>query len=188
MFDGFWHVRPQFMERILTRRQIWCDDVRTDRAETCAELAGAALDAALQDLARRFGDEPDAWRWGTAHAARMPHPIFADQPVLSLLFGIEVPTGGDSVTLNVGHFNPRNQRWPFANTHAATYRAIYHLADLDQSRFVTATGQSGNPLSRHYDDLTVLWASGRAVPIPRHGSDQPQPVIGELRLTLPGRD
>ena len=188
MFDGFWHVRPQFMERILTRRQIWCDDVRTDRAETCAELAGAALDAALQDLARRFGDEPDAWRWGTAHAARMPHPIFADQHVLSLLFGIEVPTGGDSVTLNVGHFNPRNQRWPFANTHAATYRAIYHLADLDQSRFVTATGQSGNPLSRHYDDLTVLWASGRAVPIPRHGSDQPQPVIGELRLTLPGRD
>ena len=188
MFDGFWHVRPQFMERILTRRQIWCDDVRTDRAETCTELAGAALDAALQDLARRFGDEPDAWRWGTAHAARMPHPIFADQPVLSLLFGIEVPTGGDSVTLNVGHFNPRNQRWPFANTHAATYRAIYHLADLDQSRFDTATGQSGNPLSRHYDDLTVLWASGRAVPIPRHGSDQPQPVIGELRLTLPGRD
>ena len=188
MFDGFWHVRPQFMERILTRRQIWCDDVRTDRAETCTELAGAALDAALQDLARRFGDEPDAWRWGTAHAARMPHPIFADQHVLSLLFGIEVPTGGDSVTLNVGHFNPRNQRWPFANTHAATYRAIYHLADLDQSRFVTATGQSGNPLSRHYDDLTVLWASGRAVPIPRHGSDQPQPVIGELRLTLPGRD
>ena len=188
MFDGFWHVRPQFMERILTRRQIWCDDVRTDRAETCAELAGAALDAALQDLARRFGDEPDAWRWGTAHAARMPHPIFAEQPVLSLLFGIEVPTGGDSVTVNVGHFNLRNQRWPFANTHAATYRAIYHLADLDQSRFVTATGQSGNPLSRHYDDLTVLWASGRAVPIPRHGSDQPQPVIGELRLTLPGRD
>ena len=50
MFDGFWHVRPQFMERILTRRQIWCDDVRTRPVETCAELATDALDAALLDL------------------------------------------------------------------------------------------------------------------------------------------
>jgi penicillin G amidase len=182
MFDGFWHVRPQFMERILTRRQVWCDDVRTDRVETCAELAGAALDAALDDLTRRFGDKPDAWRWGDAHAARMPHPVFADQPVLSPLFSIEVPTGGDSVTVDVGHFNPRNERRPFASTHAATYRAIYHLADLDESRFVTATGQSGNPLSRRYEDLTALWASGRSVPIRRDGASYRRLALGELRL------
>ena len=182
MFDGFWHVRPQFMERILTRRQIWCDDVRTDPVETCAELASSALDAALLDLTRRFGDEPDAWRWGDAHPARMIHGIFADQPLLSLLFSIEVPTGGDSVTVNVGHFNPRNERRPFASTHAATYRAIYHLADLDESRFVTATGQSGNPLSRHYDDLTGFWAGGRSVPLGRDGAIYRQQAVGELRL------
>ena len=182
MFDGFWHVRPQFMERILTQRQIWCDDVRTDPVETCAELASSALDAALLDLSRRFGDEPDAWRWGDAHPARMMHGIFADQPLLSLLFSIEVATGGDSVTVDVGHFNPRNERRPFASTHAATYRAIYHLADLDESRFVTATGQSGNPLSRHYDDLTGLWAGGRSVPLGRDGAIYRQQAVGELRL------
>ena len=103
----------------------------------------------------------------------MIHAIFADQPLLSLLFSIEVATGGDSVTVDVGHFDPRDERRPFASTHAATYRAIYHLADLDQSRFVTATGQSGNPLSRHYDDLTVLWAKGRSVPIGRDGASLP---------------
>ena len=67
LFDAFWHVRPQFMELILTGRQIWCDDVRTDPVETCAELAAAALDAALLDLDRRFGDDPEGWRWGDAH-------------------------------------------------------------------------------------------------------------------------
>jgi penicillin amidase len=182
LFDGFWHVRPQFMERILTRRQIWCDDVRTDPVETCAALATAALDAALRDLTRRFGDDPDAWRWGVAHPARMSHAIFADQPFLSRLFGIEVPTGGDSVTVAVGHFNPRNEHWPFASTHAATYRAVYDLADLDRSRFVTATGQSGNPLSPHYDDLTAPWAAGRAVPLGRDGRAYRRQAIGELRL------
>ena len=185
LFDGFWHVRPQFMERILTRRQVWCDDVRTGPVETCAELATAALDAALTDLARRFGDEPDAWRWGEAHVARMSHRIFAEQPVMDLLFNVLVGTGGDSVTVNVGHFDPRNERQPFASTHAATYRAIYQLTDLDQSRFVTASGQSGNPLSHHYADLTELWASGRSVPIGRDGASYRRQAVGELRLAPP---
>jgi penicillin G amidase len=186
MFEGFWHVRPQFMDRILTRRRIWCDDVRTDAVETCAELAAAALDVALRDLTRRFGDEPDNWRWGDAHPARMSHPIFADQPLLELLFNIEVATGGDSVTVAVGHFNPRNERRPFASTHAATYRAIYDLADPDESRFVTATGQSGNPLSPHYRDLTYLWAVGRSVPIRRDGASYRREAVGALRLQPSG--
>jgi penicillin amidase len=182
MFEGFWHVRPQFMDRILTRRQIWCNDIRTDQVETCAALASAALDAALDDLARRFGDDPDDWRWGEAHAARMSHPVFADQPFLELLFDIQVATGGDSVTVNVGHFDPRNERRPFASTHAASYRAIYHLADLDESRFVTATGQSGTPLSRHYRDLTSLWAAGRSVLIRREGAGYRHEAVGTLHL------
>jgi penicillin amidase len=182
MFDRFWHVRPQFMERILTERQVWCDDIRTERAETCADLAAAALDAALLDLTRRFGDDPTAWRWGAAHTARMRHPVLGDQPFLSSLFDIEIATGGDSVTVNVGHFDPRNEQRPFASTHAATFRAIYDLADLDRSRFVTATGQSGNPLSRHWRDLTQLWADGGSVPVRRDGASYRQQAIGGLRL------
>jgi penicillin amidase len=186
MFEAFWHVRPQFMELVLTKRQIWCDDIRTEPIETCAELAGAALDAALLDLRRRFGDDPETWRWGDAHVARMTHPVFASQPVLGRLFDIEEATGGDSVTVDVGHFNPGNERWPFASTHAATYRAIYDLAQLDASRFVSATGQSGNPLSRHYRDLTRLWATGGSVPIGRDRASYRQGAIGTLRLEASG--
>jgi penicillin amidase len=169
------------MERVLTRRQIWCDDVRTEPIETCAELAAMALDAALLDLRRRFGD-PDSWRWGDAHVAGMTHPVFTGQPLLGRLFDIDVPSGGDSVTVDVGHFNPGNPRWPFASTHAPTYRAIYDLADLDASRFVSATGQSGNPLSRHYRDLTRLWAAGTSVPIGRDRASYRKEAIGTLRL------
>ena len=182
LFDSFWGVRPQFMSRILTDRQIWCDDIRTDLVETCAERAAAALDAALLHLAGRRGDDPDAWRWGDVHRARMAHPIFEDLPVLDRLFDIEVATGGDSVTVNVGHFSPRNEGRPFASTHAATYRAIYDLADLDRSRFVAATGQSGNPFSRHYRDLTALWVAGQAVPIDRIPTTFRRDAIGVAHL------
>jgi penicillin amidase len=182
MFDSFWHVRPQFMDRILTRRQIWCDDVRTAPVETCAALAAAALDAALRDLARRFGDDPADWRWGDAHPARMSHLIFADQPALDWLFNIDVATGGDNVTVDVGHFDPGDERRPFASKHAASYRAIYDLANLEESRFIIATGQSGNPLSRHYRDLTELWVAGRLVPIRRDAAAYRHGAIGALRL------
>jgi penicillin amidase len=182
LFESFWGVRPQLMSRILTDRQIWCDDIGTDAVETCARRAAAALDAALVDLAGRLGGDMETWRWGDVHQARMGHPIFADLPVLGRLFDIEVASGGDSVTVNVGHFSPRDERRPFASTHAATYRAIYDLADLDRSRFVAVTGQSGNPLSRHYRDLTALWAAGQAVPIDRVPTAFRQDAIGVVHL------
>ena len=37
------------------------------------------------------------------------------------------------------------------------------LADPDSSVFVIATGQSGHPLSRHYDDMAELWRRGEYV-------------------------
>jgi penicillin amidase len=182
MFSGFWGVRPQLMHRILIDRQIWCDDIGTVPVETCAQRAAAALDAALRDLARGFGDDPAAWRWGDAHVARMAHALFERQPLLGRLFDIEIASGGDSVTVNVGHYRPGDPYRPFASTHAAGYRAIYDLADLDRSSFVAATGQSGNPLSRHYRDLTDLWAKDQAVTIDRAAQVYRRGGIGELRL------
>ena len=49
--------------------------------------------------------------------------------------------------------------------HAASLRAIYDLADPEASLFIHPTGQSGNPLSRHYRDLTPLWARGDYIPM-----------------------
>ncbi|MGH6903989.1 MAG: penicillin acylase family protein [Geminicoccaceae bacterium] len=182
LFSGFWGVRPQLMHRILTDREIWCDDIDTAPVETCAGRAAVALDAALLDLARRFGADPTAWRWGDAHVARMAHQLFEREPLLGRLFDIEIASGGDSVTVNVGHYRPGDPHRPFASTHAAGYRAIYDLADLDRSSFVAATGQSGNPLSRHYRDLTGLWAKDQAVAIERAPQAYRRGGIGELRL------
>jgi penicillin amidase len=47
------------------------------------------------------------------------------------------------------------------------------LSDLDRSLFMQATGQSGNPLSAHYDDLSQRWANGRYLllaPLPDTGN------------------
>ncbi len=90
--------------------------------------------------------------------------------------------GGDSVTVDVGHYALHNEASPFASIQGASYRGLYDLADLDRSRFIAATGQSGHPLSAHYRDLTDLWAAGETVPMMRapvrYGSD----ALGRLIL------
>jgi penicillin amidase len=54
---------------------------------------------------------------------------------------------------------------PYLNVHAAAYRGVYDLADPDSSVFIVSTGQSGHPLSRHYDDLGELWRRGEYIPM-----------------------
>lgn len=182
LFLEYWSIRPQFVELILTEKPIWCDDVSSDPVESCADILSRALDQALGDLEKRYGSDPAQWRWGEAHPARMKHAVFDGQPVLEDIVNIEVPTGGDSVTVNVGHYSIWNDERPFASGQAASYRGLYDLADLDRSRFVSATGQSGHPLSPHYRDLTDLWAAGHYVQMTRKQEDYNDLAIGWLTL------
>ncbi len=47
----------------------------------------------------------------------------------------------------------------------AGYRGVYDFADPDSSVFINSTGQSGHPLSRHYDNLGELWRRGEYIPM-----------------------
>ena len=116
-------------------------------------------------MRKRFG-EPGGWRWGIAHIAASDHRPFGFFPVLSRIFNVAPPTSGDSFTVNVGHFVIRDDLRPFANKHAAGLRAIYDLADLDRSRFMQSTGQSGNVLSPWYANLAERWARVEYITIP----------------------
>jgi penicillin amidase len=49
--------------------------------------------------------------------------------------------------------------------HGAVYRGVYDFADPEASVFILSTGQSGHPLSRHYDDLGDLWRRGEYIPM-----------------------
>ena len=54
----------------------------------------------------------------------------------------------------------------FDVTNGPSYRLAVDMSDLDAARIVITTGQSGNPLDRHYADLISKWASGVTVPLP----------------------
>jgi penicillin amidase len=163
---------------VLTRHQTWCDDVGTQARESCADRLAAALDQAAGELAARHGDDPAAWRWGTAHQALFDHPVLGRIPVIGPLFDVDLPVSGGADTLNRGLSDIDDPRRPYASIHGAGYRGVYDLAAPDRSRFIVTPGQSGNPFSPHYADLAGMWRAGGFLTIgPDAGTDADRLVL-----------
>ena len=167
-FRQNWLSRAVFVNDVLSGDPVkarWCDNIRTPTVETCEEILAVSLDAALADLAKRYGANESGWRWGEAHFARHEHRPFSRQPMLAKLFDITVPSPGDTYTVNVGRNNLNDEAQPFANRHAASLRAIYDLSDLEKSLYIHSGGQSGNVLSDHYKAFTEAWAKNEYIPM-----------------------
>lgn len=163
LFSSFSGFRTQPIKRALTKDQIWCDDRATKATETCNTILIRALEAATTGLAEKYGQKPADWLWGNAHEARFDHPVLGRLPIIGTLFNVRIPTDGGSYTVNRGHMIPDNPKSPFASVHGAGLRAVYDLSNLLKSRFTIAPGQSGNPLSPHYDDMAEIWRDGGSI-------------------------
>ena len=185
LFDGAWEHRATFIYNVLADtggQGRWCDDITTPAKESCADLLPRALDLALADLTRRYGNDRRQWRWGEAHFALSEHRPFGRQPQLAKFFDVRVPSPGDTYTVNVGSHTLANEAAPFASRHAASLRAVYDLADLDKSMYIHSTGQSGNVLSPLYSNFAERWSRAEYIPMSMKRSDAAADSLGTLRL------
>lgn len=160
LFQGYWDLRPRALHRVLTQAPQWCDDRTTPAREDCTVMLAGALKSALAEIERRHGTDMNGWRWGAEHKAALNHRLLGRVPLLGQMFDLSLPTGGGAFTVNRGTTRVRDPQDPFSHIHGPGLRAVYDLADLGNSRFSIATGQSGNPLSPHWGDLVQGWRDG----------------------------
>jgi penicillin amidase len=128
------------------------------------DVSAVALDDAVAELRDRLGADPARWRWGTLHTVTFAHPLSPGLPgPLRALFDIgPYERAGDGYSLNNGAFSLAT---PYTLRSHASERMLVDLGDLDNSRAVLPTGQSGQPLSRHWGDQTPLWLRGELHPM-----------------------
>ncbi|MFV1593126.1 penicillin acylase family protein [Phaeobacter sp. JH20_36] len=163
----FTQVDPLFLERVfrdVEGASVWCDIRQSAPTESCTELARLALDDALIWIEETYGTALESLRWGDAHQATQNHEVLGEVPLLRVFVNIRQSTSGGDNTLQRGLTSGKGEH-PFSNVHAAGYRGVYDFADPDSSVFITATGQSGHFLSRHYDDMSQLWRRGEYIPM-----------------------
>jgi len=156
---SFAEPRPQFLKAVLTGRTVWCAPPGQPAPGGCDAIVAHALNETLDDLSAKYGLNMAEWRWGDAHPASFDALLFGRIPVLDKLTRIEAPSGGDDFTVQRGEYTS-SDLVAFPHRDGPGLRAVYDLADLGASRFMIATGQSGNPLSAHWSDLFAKWLTG----------------------------
>ncbi len=148
-----------------TQLALWADDIRTPETETLAQWEEEAARAAA------------AWtdvRWGEAHAERSAHPL-GNVAWLDRLFSFHVgpyPGRGGPYTLRASDrslwspLDSTSWRPPWTGENGVSQRFVARMAPpAPQGYFFLPTGQSGNPLDRHYRDMAARWAEGFLVEI-----------------------
>ncbi|WKA26403.1 penicillin acylase family protein [Bradyrhizobium roseum] len=161
MYPDYAGFHPHVVHLIVTQHPDWCDDPATSEAETCDDQMARSFDRALAQLEKGRSDANDIGRWGDHHKAVYSHPLWSHVPVIADILGYRIPASGSTDTINNAVVSFRNERAAFQSVFGSTLRMIVDLADLDQTRFMIVPGQSGNPISKHYNDRVADWQQRR---------------------------
>lgn len=175
---------PVFVERVFRNvdgAAVWCDVKQTTVVESCTDIARLALDDALLELEETYGQRIESWRWGDAHQALHRNQTLGDVPLLRSFANIRQSTPGGDHTLLRGQSIGTGPE-PYLNVHAGGFRAVYDFADPDASVFILSTGESGNLLSRHYDDLAPIWRRSDYIPMTLDPALARAGAVGVTRL------
>lgn len=139
------------------------------------------LATVIRRLRGQHGSDPSRWAFGRLRTLTLHHPI-SRRPWLAPFFNLgPFPYGGDTDTINQGSVLPLD---PLASAdNIASLRMVVDVGAWSNSRFSLPGGQSGNPLSPHYDDLLPLWLRGEGVPIAWTEEEVRQAAVQTLELS-----
>ena len=166
---------PDLLIRLLDR----ADGAQAGSANA---IMGAALDSATATLAGAYGTDIGAWRWGKAHQAKLASQLFDPIPILGSLFDARIPAPGGVETVNRAGFG-HTDGVHFPDMHGPGYRGVFDLSNLDDSRLIIATGESGNPLSPHYNDLSGRWHDGQGIVLAGSEAEVAAKGLGKLHFS-----
>ena len=187
----------QAMTQLLDKpRSAWWDDKRTAGVgEGQSEILRKALVNARLDLTRELGKDPSDWQWGQLHTLTLEHQVLGGEDVPGLVRSmfnrgpIELPGGSAIVNANGWDasegLDGANRSKAFKVNTAPSMRMVLDLSDLDRSRWVNQTGNSGHAYSDHYNDQSKSWADNELYdwPFTRKAVDA---AGGDELVLLPG--
>ncbi|MFO8193099.1 MAG: penicillin acylase family protein [Bacillota bacterium] len=112
----------------------------------------------IADLAEALGTDASEWRWDKRQTISYKHDVGNELGPLSGIYNRgPYPFGGGHMTVGrAGH----RLNDPFKVTQVATIRVVAEMGSHIKAYGVIPIGQSGHPLSRHYDDQIDPWLSG----------------------------
>lgn len=149
-----------FLENItrFNKTSHWFNDTALAGTQNATEIMLRALNLTIAHLNNSLGSNVDDWDWGAVHKMTIQYLEGMVEPFDYEQYGCD----GSSRTLNVA---------PGPNVkHGPSMRMIIDFEALDSGNLYSGFlslpgGQSGNPISPHYDDNFQLWKNYQYHPI-----------------------
>ena len=164
-------------------RSFWWDRAGTMPVETRDDLLARALAEGYRELSQAQGEDPREWRWGRMHTLRLRDATFGSSgigPVEALFNRGPVGTDGGSAIVNA---NSWDAAAGYEVTAGPSMRMIVDLSDLDASRWVQLTGNSGHPYHPNYADQLEPWRTGELLAMRWDRASIEAEAAGTLTLT-----
>jgi penicillin amidase len=143
----------------------WDDRATADTVEQRDDMLVAAMTDAVAELRSKLGDDSAAWRWGDLHTLLLQNATFGSSGIAPIewLFnrGPAGTSGGDAIVNATGW----TARDGYEVDAVPSMRMILDFAELDESRWIQFTGNSGHAFHPNYDDQFEIWRTGGNLPM-----------------------
>jgi penicillin amidase len=156
------HVIKQLIEpQVANEKSIWWDNSKTkDKKETRKEILTKSFRETVSELEKQLGNDISKWTWNRVHTLEHMHPI-GQIELLSSFFNVgkfEV-AGSNEVINNLMFGFPSNGKYEVKA--GPSTRRIIDFSDIENSVSILPTGNSGNPMSKHYNDQAEMYNQGK---------------------------
>jgi penicillin amidase len=143
----------------------WWHDESLAIRQTRDDVLVIAMAQAHAELTELLGSDASAWRWGEIHTLTLRHASFGSSgiaPIEALFNRGPLETAGGADIVNS---NSWDARFGYEVDWVPSMRMLLDLSDLDASRWIHLTGQSGRPFNAHYVDQAERWRDGGYAPL-----------------------
>lgn len=137
----------------------WCSKGDDSLPESCNAILQKTLTSALIDIRKLSRESTLAdWRWDQLQRSVYVHRPFSDVEPLNLIFEFKVPVGGSANSINVAASRFHDKKGFVQGLGSSARQVISMGRERVVHLYMNCTGQSGNVISKHYDDMVEPFA------------------------------
>ncbi len=144
---------------------VLCDSRETPHRETCADALTESLQDSLHYLELVAGSDINDWTLDQLSYIRFNHVMFNDIKIINGLFNRQSSVEGSEDSIKQVS-SPVLTSTGIQYQIASAFQQLIHFSGSSVThQYALATGQSGNVLSEHYDDMLQTIDSGSLHPL-----------------------
>lgn len=156
------HVVKQMIEnQVANENSVWWDNLETkNKKETRQEILTKSFKETITELEKQLGNDISKWTWNKVHTLEHQHPI-GKVKTLAPFFNVgKFEVAGSNEVINNLMFGFSNNGKYEVKAGPST-RRIIDFSDVENSVSILPTGNSGNPMSKHYNDQAEMYNQGK---------------------------